>query len=93
MATIAGTFLWDRLCLLVFAPQSFAAVMSEARQTTFKDLQPVLWTLAKVVGVVAVLGSGYLLLGGTIWYFYRNYQNQQKPGGLQAATIPGARRG
>lgn len=84
-ATIAGTFLWDRLCLLVFAPRAFSAIVDEARRTTLLDLLPVLGTLAKVVVVVWVLATGNLLLAGAGWYLYRNYTNRVAQ---TATTIP-----
>ena len=88
LATIAGTFCWDRLCLRVFAPQAFAAVLGEARKTTLADLAPVALTLAKVVGVVFVLGTGNILMAGCAYYFYRNWSNSQAQ---RAAGAPIAR--
>ncbi|CAK0867887.1 unnamed protein product [Prorocentrum cordatum] len=35
--TLFGTFLWDRACVAMFAPDIFAAMVDSARRTTFKD--------------------------------------------------------
>lgn len=88
MATIAGTFCWDRLCLRVFAPEAFGAVMAEARKTTLEDVKPVFFTLCKVVGVVAILGSGNIILAGAAWYFYRNFTNSQAQKAVAVAGAP-----
>ena len=39
VATIFGTFTWDRLCTMVFAPSVFSAMRAEAARTTLKDVQ------------------------------------------------------
>ena len=85
MATIAGTFCWDRICVRIFAPEAFNAVMAEARKTTLEDVKPVFFTLCKVVGVVAILGTGNLVLGGAAFYFYRNFQSSQTQKAVVAA--------
>jgi len=36
MSTIAGTFLWDRLCVFVFAPAVFKASMEEHQKVSLK---------------------------------------------------------
>lgn len=76
-ATIAGTFLWDRLCTWLFAPDIFAAMMEEARKTTLADLMPILTTLFKVVAGIAVLAQGNLLTIGLAYMGYRNWQTFQ----------------
>jgi cation-transporting ATPase 13A1 len=78
LATIAGTFLWDRLCVLVFAPEVSKATFDEAKKTTWKDIFPVLLTLFKVVAAVAVLGTGNIVLAGVAYYTWRN-MNAPKP--------------
>ena len=77
MATIAGTFLWDRLCTLIFAPAVFRASMEEASKLSLKDFKPILMTLMKVAGVILVLGSGNLLLMGGAFFMYRSYSQKQ----------------
>ena len=78
VATILGTFMWDRLCVMLFAPQVFKASLGEAGKTSFKDFLPIFMTLGKVVAAVALLGTGnILLIGGAIWW-YRSYTLKQK---------------
>ena len=86
MATIAGTLLWDRLCTALFAPKIFGAMMQEAKKTTLMDLAPVLMTLLKVVGVVAILGTGNIVLAGAAFYFYRTFTQQQAKNQLAKAS-------
>ena len=78
VATILGTFLWDRLCVMIFAPSVFKAMRQEAAKVTLKDLYPILMTIVKVVGVVFILGTGNLLLGGAAYWWYRQYSQRQK---------------
>ena len=77
MATIAGTFLWDRLCVLLFAPRIAKAAAAEASKTTLADLAPIGMTLLKVAGAVFVLGTGNLVLAGLAYYYYRNYYQKK----------------
>jgi len=74
MATIAGTFAWDRFCTFMFAPAVFKAMTDEASKTTFKDLLPVLKTFAKIVGGIALLSTGNIVMWGLAYYMYRNYK-------------------
>ena len=53
--TFFGTFIWDRLVTAIFAPEIFGAMMSEARNTTFADIVPVIRNAAKVGAVVGVI--------------------------------------
>ncbi|KAH8073943.1 calcium-transporting ATPase [Aureococcus anophagefferens] len=48
LASLAGTFVWDRLCTALFAPHIFRAQLAEGRKTTFADVQPILATALKV---------------------------------------------
>jgi manganese-transporting P-type ATPase len=41
VSTIFGTFLWDRLCTMMFAPRVFQAMIGEASRTTIQDIKPV----------------------------------------------------
>merc|ERR1711988_1097909 len=77
MATIAGTFLWDRLCVLLFAPRIAKAAAAEASKTTLADFAPVGMTLLKVAGGVVLLGTGNIMVAGLAFYWYRNYYNKQ----------------
>lgn len=79
LATIAGTFIWDRLCVYVFAPDIFAATMSEAKKISFvKDIVPILKTMAMVVIGLGLLSTGNILLIGGAVYYYRQYTLKEK---------------
>ena len=41
VSTIFGTFVWDRLCTMMFAPSVFKAMTVEASKTTIEDVKPV----------------------------------------------------
>ena len=83
LATIGGTFVWDRLCTAVFAPAVFKAMSDEARKTTLKDLFPVVQTAVMVVGGVFLLSSGNILLWGGAYYYYQ-YVWKKKPAAAAA---------
>jgi cation-transporting ATPase 13A1 len=73
--SLFGTFLWDRIVTMIFAPTIFKAMLDEARRTTIADVVPIFMTLLKVAGVVLVLGSGnILIMGGAAWWFYKRRQ-------------------
>jgi cation-transporting ATPase 13A1 len=74
VSTIFGTFLWDRFCTMIFAPQVHSAILDEARRTTLKDVQPVFFTFLKVVVGVYILSTGNLILMGLAFYMYRRSQ-------------------
>jgi len=78
MATILGTFLWDRLCTIVFAPKIAGAMMKEVTSTKPADLLPVFMTFAKVAGGIFVLGTGNLMIGAGMWWMYRRHTQQQE---------------
>jgi len=79
LATIAGTFAWDRLCVWLFAPEIFSATMSEASKTSFmKDIVPILKTMVMVVVGLGLLSTGNILLIGVAVYYYRQYTIRQK---------------
>ena len=84
VATIAGTFLWDRLCTLLFAPKIFDAMAKEAIKTTWKDIVPVLMTLLKIIIGVLILGSGNIILWGIAFYIWRQ-TNKKKDSELLAS--------
>eukprot|EP01036_Dinobryon_divergens_P026985 gene26985-35690_t len=58
ISTIAGTFLWDRLCVFFFAPQVSRASMEEAKK--LNDFYPILLSVGKIAAVLLLLGSGNL---------------------------------
>lgn len=78
MATIAGTFLWDRLCVALFAPRVARAAAAEAAKTTLADLAPIGATMVKVVGGVVLLGTGNLVLAGGAYWYYRSYYQKKE---------------
>jgi len=78
LLSIVGTFIWDRLCTAIFAPKIFKAMMDAARKTSLKDLQPVAFSLGKVVGVVALLYYGNILVWGACWWMWRRWKKEQK---------------
>lgn len=73
MSTIAGTFLWDRICVLVFSPSHFLAIWKEFMKTTPADFVPILKTIGKILVGLLLLGSGNILLIIGAIYFYRTY--------------------
>lgn len=73
LATIAGTLAWDRICVLCFAPEVFAAMMAEVRRTTWRDVLPILNTVAIIVVVLAVISTGNILLIIGAGYYGRQY--------------------
>lgn len=48
LASIVGTFVWDRICTAIFSPRVFRAMLDAALETTPKDLLPLLTTIVKV---------------------------------------------
>eukprot|EP00420_Gonyaulax_spinifera_P032852 CAMPEP_0197878702 /NCGR_PEP_ID=MMETSP1439-20131203/7008_1 /TAXON_ID=66791 /ORGANISM="Gonyaulax spinifera, Strain CCMP409" /LENGTH=83 /DNA_ID=CAMNT_0043498141 /DNA_START=8 /DNA_END=259 /DNA_ORIENTATION=+ len=69
--TLVGTFIWDRLCVALFAREIFGAMLQSARQSTFRgDVWPVFKTAGKVLAVFAILGTGNLIVFGlaVVWY-------------------------
>lgn len=59
-----GTFVWDRLCLLIFAPEVFAKYWENIRTTSLADLFPLFTTIAKTVIVITILATGNILFYG-----------------------------
>lgn len=88
ISTIIGTFLWDRLCVMIFAPQVFKATMDEAKKLSWRDFVPIGMTVFKVAAVLVVLGTGNLLLAGMAFWWYRSYSNKAKEQELNAALAP-----
>jgi len=71
LASLAGTFIWDRVCTAIFAPQIFKAMLDEAKTTTAADLLPALQSFGKVIGVLIMLSTGNILLLGGAYYMYK----------------------
>eukprot|EP00756_Hemistasia_phaeocysticola_P025021 Hpha_TRINITY_DN15984_c2_g6::TRINITY_DN15984_c2_g6_i1::g.72856::m.72856/K14950/ATP13A1, SPF1; manganese-transporting P-type ATPase len=72
-----GTFVWDRLCVFMFAPKIGGAMLDEARRTKPADLLPVFLTFCKVFGGLAIFSTGNLLLYGLVFFAYRKYKAAQ----------------
>ena len=73
LSSLAGTFLWDRLCTALFAPHIFKAQLGEGKKTTFTDVQPILTTALKVAAGTILLINGNLILIIAAAYFYNQY--------------------
>ena len=71
LCSLVGTFLWDRLCLALFAPHIMAAQLQEAQQTSWKDFLPVLKTAGMIIGGGLLLVSGNPILWGAAFMMYR----------------------
>jgi cation-transporting ATPase 13A1 len=78
VATIFGTFVWDRLCVYWFAPDVFKASMEEFKKTTWQDFVPIFYTVLKIVAAIFILGTGNILLAGLAYWWYRQYSQQQQ---------------
>uniref|UniRef100_A0A7S2I2T1 Cation-transporting P-type ATPase N-terminal domain-containing protein n=1 Tax=Haptolina brevifila TaxID=156173 RepID=A0A7S2I2T1_9EUKA len=86
LATLAGTFIWDRICTALFAPHIFKAMVDEAKTTTLADAMPALMSLGKVVGVLVLLGTGNILYMIGAWFLYKKYTAQQAAAAEAAAA-------
>ena len=75
-ASLAGTFIWDRICVRLFAPEIFKAMASEAAALSIADLLPALMNLGKVFVVLTLLGSGNIILMGLAYYAWKKYKEQ-----------------
>merc|ERR1711865_518614 len=68
--SLVGTFIWDRICIALFAPEIMGAMIDNAKETTMEDIMEVLYTLGKVVGCICVYLTGNPLIWiGAIWYY------------------------
>eukprot|EP00041_Stephanoeca_diplocostata_P039356 m.1618071 g.1618071 ORF g.1618071 m.1618071 type:complete len:1536 (+) comp25376_c1_seq1:138-4745(+) len=75
--SLCGTFVWDRIVTMLFAPRIFQAMFQEFRSTTVADLLPVLGTLFKVALGLGVFLSGNLLVWGLVVYWWWQRKKQQ----------------
>ena len=75
LASIVGTFIWDRLMTAIFAPKIFNAMLIEVGKTGIKDITPMIGSLVKVFLVLLLLGSGNIIVWGLAYYGYRRYSN------------------
>jgi len=72
-ASLVGTFLWDRMIVALFAKPIFRAMIDSAKETSLKDLKPIVMTAGKVIGGILLLGSGNILLWIGAFYAYRRF--------------------
>ena len=77
-ACIGGTFLWDRLITMVFAPKVFKAMLDEGKKTSFKDVLPIFTTLGKVFVGFAIFATGNPIIYGACFMGYRYYNQVQE---------------
>merc|ERR1711871_1659071 len=75
--TIVGTFLWDRICCYVFSHKIFQAMTAEAKNTSFKDVMPILATAGKIIAAVLVIGTGNFLLAGIGYWYYSSWRKKR----------------
>jgi len=68
--SLGGTFIWDRICIALFAPHIHEAVLQNVRETTAEDIMSLLKTLGEVVGCFAIYLTGNPLIWiGAIWWY------------------------
>eukprot|EP00811_Abedinium_folium_P000603 NODE_10552_length_1344_cov_3.211175.p1 GENE.NODE_10552_length_1344_cov_3.211175~~NODE_10552_length_1344_cov_3.211175.p1 ORF type:complete len:405 (+),score=139.04 NODE_10552_length_1344_cov_3.211175:149-1216(+) len=71
-ASIFATFLWDRICIAIFAPKIFGAMVAAARRTTFRnDVLPLLKDCGMIIIAVLLLIigiPGWIALGYYAWH-------------------------
>jgi len=73
--SFGGTFIWDRLCIAVFAPEIMSAMVANAKETTWEDVMSVVRTLGKIGVCLAVYLSGNPLIWiGAFWYYRKQKQ-------------------
>jgi len=77
LCSLVGTFVWDRLCLALFAPQIARKYWDNMMSTSVIDLLPLLMTIGKTVGGILLLASGNPLLWLGAFWLYRRYRNSQ----------------
>ena len=73
LLSIGGTFLWDRLCTAIFAPNIFKSMLNELFKTGLSDILPMFKSLGKVFVGLMLLGSGNILVWGGCYWLYRKY--------------------
>jgi len=74
VASIAGMFFWDRLCILLFGGDVASALINEAKATRPQHFLPMFMTAGKVLALL-VVGSGNILIwAGLAYWWYRRRQ-------------------
>merc|ERR1712039_1052652 len=78
-ASLGGTFIWDRICIALFAPDIMAAMVENAKSTTQKDIMDVVYTIGKVVGCLAIYLSGNPIIWiGAFWWYKKQAAERQR---------------
>lgn len=77
LTSIFGTFIWDRLCVRIFAPEIWGAMLQSAMTTTFeKDILPIFIDCGKIA-----VGLGLFCLGIPGWialfFWYKNRKKEE----------------
>lgn len=68
--SLGGTFIWDRICIALFAPDIFKSMIQNAKETTADDILQVLRTLGKVMlGLMVYLSGNPLIWIGAFWFY------------------------
>jgi len=75
--SLVGSFVWDRLCVMIFEPRIFRKLLSNVVNTGVKDITPLFMTIIKVVGGLCILGSGNILIWIGAFWMYRKYRASQ----------------
>jgi cation-transporting ATPase 13A1 len=71
-ASTVGAFVWDRLCLAVFAPHVLRAAIYSAQPDPWELLMTTKRTLLVVLTVLIVIGSGSnLIVLIAVYYLYK----------------------
>ena len=73
LLSIFGTFFWDRLMALIFAPAVFKAMASEFLALKLSDFVAVFELVIKVAAGLLLLLSGNLLFMAGAWWYYRKW--------------------
>eukprot|EP00656_Telonema_subtile_P012742 TRINITY_DN16435_c0_g1_i1.p1 TRINITY_DN16435_c0_g1~~TRINITY_DN16435_c0_g1_i1.p1 ORF type:complete len:410 (+),score=124.59 TRINITY_DN16435_c0_g1_i1:138-1367(+) len=75
-ASVFGTFVWDRLMTYFFAPEIFAAMLKEVKETKLQDMVDLLTTVGKIGLCLGIYLTGNPLIWfGAFWM----YRNRKKP--------------
>ncbi len=78
-----GTFLWDRLCVALFARNVFKASMEEFKRLSIQDFLPILKTAGlAIIGVFIVSTNNILFIGIGCWYYFQYYMKPKGQPGL-----------
>lgn len=77
--SLVGTFVWDRLCVALFAPKIFRAMVDEAKSMSLADALPALQSLGKVLGVLFLLGTGNIVIIGLAFFMYKKMTANRPP--------------